>query len=86
MPKNLRLVAVPLIELYDNAPRYGPITAALPAMLSRLRLNLQAALPPAAPPPPKPDPTQGQAYIGGLALQPYGAGQQQQQLLQAYEQ
>lgn len=39
-PKNFKLVAVPVLELYDNAPRYGPVIAAVPAMLSRLRLNL----------------------------------------------
>jgi cleavage and polyadenylation specificity factor subunit 5 len=35
VPKNYSLVAVPLFELHDNAARYGPINAALPAMLSR---------------------------------------------------
>ncbi len=39
-PKNFKLVAVPVLELYDNAPRYGPVIAAVPAILSRLRLNL----------------------------------------------
>ncbi|KAF8061923.1 CFIS2 [Scenedesmus sp. PABB004] len=47
VPKNFNLVAVPLFELYDNATRYGPAIANLPAMLSRLRLNVVAA--PAAP-------------------------------------
>lgn len=39
MPKNLRLLAVPLFELYDNVQRYGPIISAIPQMLSRFRLN-----------------------------------------------
>ena len=39
MPSNYRLIAVPLFELYENA-QYGPIVAALPQMLSRLRLTL----------------------------------------------
>ena len=33
-------MAVPLFELYDNIPRYGPVIAALPHLLSRLRLTL----------------------------------------------
>lgn len=39
MPKNLRLLAVPLFELYDNVQRYGPIISAIPQMLSRFRLT-----------------------------------------------
>ncbi|GMH40677.1 hypothetical protein BSKO_08581 [Bryopsis sp. KO-2023] len=39
VPKNLRLLAVPLFELYDNVQRYGPIISAIPQMLSRFRLN-----------------------------------------------
>jgi hypothetical protein len=31
----MKLVAVPIFELYDNPGRYGPIIAALPSMLSR---------------------------------------------------
>lgn len=39
VPRNLKLVAVPLFELYDNIPRYGPVIASLPHMISRFRLN-----------------------------------------------
>jgi len=35
-------VAVPLFELHDNPGRYGPLLAAVPAMLSRFRLNVVA--------------------------------------------
>ncbi|CAD7678042.1 unnamed protein product [Nyctereutes procyonoides] len=30
VPKNYKLVAAPLFELYDNAPGYGPIISSLP--------------------------------------------------------
>lgn len=40
VPKNYKLVAAPLFELYDNAPGYGPIISSLPQLLSRYgRLN-----------------------------------------------
>ncbi|KAJ3181925.1 hypothetical protein HDU85_003442 [Gaertneriomyces sp. JEL0708] len=35
VPKNMKLLAVPLFELYDNAARYGPQLSALPHTLSR---------------------------------------------------
>jgi len=35
VPKNLKLLAVPLFELYDNAQRYGPIISSIPVMLGR---------------------------------------------------
>ncbi|KAJ3170810.1 hypothetical protein HK101_011324 [Irineochytrium annulatum] len=35
VPKNMKLLAVPLFELYDNAARYGPQLSALPHLLSR---------------------------------------------------
>ncbi|XP_062520284.1 cleavage and polyadenylation specificity factor subunit 5-like [Corticium candelabrum] len=35
VPKNYKLVAAPLFELYDNATSYGPIIATLPQSLSR---------------------------------------------------
>lgn len=35
MPRNLKLLAVPLFELYDNPQRYGPIISNLPQFLSR---------------------------------------------------
>jgi len=39
VPKNLKLLAVPLFELYDNAARYGPIISTLPQALSRFDFN-----------------------------------------------
>ena len=35
VPRNLKLLAVPLFELYDNPQRYGPIISNLPQFLSR---------------------------------------------------
>lgn len=35
VPKNYKLVAAPLFELYDNAQGYGPIISSLPQALSR---------------------------------------------------
>lgn len=35
VPKNMKLLAVPLFELYDNAQRYGPQLSAIPHLLSR---------------------------------------------------
>ena len=35
MPKNMKLLAVPLFELYDNTGRYGPQLSAIPHLLSR---------------------------------------------------
>ncbi|XP_065838919.1 cleavage and polyadenylation specificity factor subunit 5-like [Oscarella lobularis] len=35
VPKNYKLVAAPLFELYDNAQSYGPIISTLPQGLSR---------------------------------------------------
>lgn len=46
VPRDRRLVAVPLFELHDNPGRYGPLLAALPAMLSRFRINVVAAAAP----------------------------------------
>lgn len=37
MPKNMKLLAVPLFELYDNTQRYGPQLSAIPHYLSRFR-------------------------------------------------
>ena len=36
VPRNYKLVAAPLFELYDNSPGYGPVIASLPQALSRL--------------------------------------------------
>ncbi|KAH8927557.1 cleavage and polyadenylation specificity factor, 25 kDa subunit [Atractiella rhizophila] len=35
VPKNMKLLAIPLFELYDNSVRYGPQLAAIPHLLSR---------------------------------------------------
>ncbi|EGG10959.1 Cleavage/polyadenylation specificity factor subunit 5 [Melampsora americana] len=35
VPKNMKLLAIPLFELYDNPQRYGPQLAAIPHILSR---------------------------------------------------
>ncbi|PSC73920.1 Zinc-peroxisomal [Micractinium conductrix] len=48
VPKNMRLVAVPLFEMYDNSPRYGPVIASIPSLLSRFALTLAGRVPPAA--------------------------------------
>lgn len=37
VPKNMKLLAVPLFELYDNSARYGPQLSAIPHYLSRVR-------------------------------------------------
>jgi hypothetical protein len=42
VPKNHRLIAVPLFEVYDHVSRYGPVIAALPAALSRFSFVLAA--------------------------------------------
>lgn len=39
MPKNMKLLAVPLFELYDNTARYGPQLSAIPHLLSRYRFE-----------------------------------------------
>ena len=36
VPRNLKLLAVPLFDLYDNAQRYGPAIASLPEVLSKI--------------------------------------------------
>lgn len=38
VPKNFRLVAVPLFEMYDHAQRYGPVISAIPQLLSRFNI------------------------------------------------
>ncbi|KAI9230178.1 MAG: Cleavage/polyadenylation specificity factor subunit 5 [Piptocephalis tieghemiana] len=40
VPQNMRLVAVPLIELYDNTSRYGAQLSALPHAMSNWSFNL----------------------------------------------
>jgi cleavage and polyadenylation specificity factor subunit 5 len=39
VPKNLKLLAVPLFELYQNE-RYGQVVASVPACISRFHINL----------------------------------------------
>ena len=39
IPKQTSLVAVPLFDLLNNASRYGPIIASIPAMLARLSIT-----------------------------------------------
>ncbi len=53
MPRNAKLLAVPLFEVHDNTARFGPVIAALPHLLSRFRLTMAGApspLPPMLPP------------------------------------
>ena len=52
VPKNMKLLAVPLFELYDNTARYGPQLSAIPHYLSRYNFefvdeegNISAATP-----------------------------------------
>ncbi|CAI0403541.1 unnamed protein product [Linum tenue] len=40
VPKNLKLLVVPLFELYDNVQRYGPVISTIPQQLSRFRFNM----------------------------------------------
>ena len=35
VPRNYKLVAAPLFELYDNSAGYGPIISSLPQALGR---------------------------------------------------
>jgi len=39
VPRNYKLVAAPLFELYDNAQGYGPIISSLPQALSRFNFS-----------------------------------------------
>eukprot|EP01120_Amphizonella_sp_Union-15-10_P009557 TRINITY_DN3645_c0_g1_i5.p1 TRINITY_DN3645_c0_g1~~TRINITY_DN3645_c0_g1_i5.p1 ORF type:complete len:223 (+),score=34.96 TRINITY_DN3645_c0_g1_i5:71-739(+) len=39
VPRNLKLLAVPLFELYDNAQRYGPIISSIPQIVARFNFN-----------------------------------------------
>eukprot|EP00054_Salpingoeca_dolichothecata_P027878 m.207225 g.207225 ORF g.207225 m.207225 type:complete len:188 (+) comp26072_c0_seq31:360-923(+) len=39
VPKNYRLVPVPMFELYDNKESYGQILSTVPQMLSRFEFN-----------------------------------------------
>eukprot|EP00158_Paraphelidium_tribonemae_P001060 Partr_v1_DN23923_c0_g2_i2_m49059 putative cleavage and polyadenylation specificity factor len=47
VPKNLKVAAVPLFEVYENHSRYGPIIANVPFMLSQFEFeNVEATLQP----------------------------------------
>jgi cleavage and polyadenylation specificity factor subunit 5 len=57
VPKNMKLLAVPLFELYDNTARYGPQLSAIPHLLSRYNFefvdeegNVAACTPGVGPP------------------------------------
>ena len=39
VPSNLKLIAVPMFELYDKIDKYGPLIAGLPSMLSRFQVS-----------------------------------------------
>jgi cleavage and polyadenylation specificity factor subunit 5 len=39
VPKNMKLLAIPLFELYDNTARYGPQLSAIPHYLSKYRFE-----------------------------------------------
>lgn len=39
VPRNYKLVAAPLFELYDNSQGYGPIISSLPQILSRFNFD-----------------------------------------------
>eukprot|EP01132_Coremiostelium_polycephalum_P002734 gene2734-3393_t len=44
VPSNLKLIAVPLFEIYNNQTRYGPIISSVPQLLSRynfVHLNVE---------------------------------------------
>jgi len=43
VPKNMRLIAVPIFDLYDNVPRYGPVISSIPHLLSRFQFLLFSA-------------------------------------------
>ena len=44
VPKNFKLLAVPLFELYDNAARYGPVISSLPHLISRYDFAFVASI------------------------------------------
>ena len=39
VPKNMKLMAVPLMELYDNPKRYGSLIASIPQVTSRINFT-----------------------------------------------
>lgn len=50
IPKNHKLIAVPLFEVHDNSARYGAVISAIPTLLARyaimLSLREEGLLPP----------------------------------------
>lgn len=40
VPKNYKLIAVPLFEIYDHVQRYGPVISSVPQLLSRFNFML----------------------------------------------
>eukprot|EP01018_Ginkgo_biloba_P004131 Gb_25304 [translate_table: standard] len=40
IPKNMKLLAVPLFELFDNVQTYGPVISSIPQQLSRFSFKL----------------------------------------------
>lgn len=40
VPKNLKILAVPLFELFDNVEKYGPEISSIPQQLSRFSFDL----------------------------------------------
>jgi hypothetical protein len=69
VPRNAKLLAVPLFEVHENTSRFGPVIAALPHLLSRFRLTMAGA---PSPPPPLMLPAAGAAQpaeANGAAVQ-----------------
>ena len=67
----MKLLAVPLFELYDNTARYGPLLSAIPHLLSRYNFefvneegNVVAVTPGGGPEPGQPGP-QTKVLSGG---------------------
>jgi cleavage and polyadenylation specificity factor subunit 5 len=44
----MKLLAVPLFELYENASRYGPVISSLPQALARFQFEFAEPKAPAA--------------------------------------
>lgn len=51
VPKNFKLLAVPLWDLYDNAARYGPVIASIPHLISRYDFDIVTPIVPQPAPP-----------------------------------
>ncbi|MQL98511.1 hypothetical protein Taro_031225 [Colocasia esculenta] len=43
VPKNLKLLAVPLCQIHDDSETYGPIISGIPQLLSRFSFNMVGA-------------------------------------------